>query len=64
VRRDTPTPTLSHRHRFPGELISHCVGLYYRFLLSDRDVEALLAERGVVVSDQTIRQGCRKFGPA
>ncbi len=54
--------TLSKRHRFPGELISHAVWLYYRFLLSYRDVEELLAERGVAVSYETIRRWCRKFG--
>src|ERR687885_1916529 len=50
------------RHRFPGELISHAVWLYYRFLLSYRDVEELLAERGIAVSYETIRRGCRRFG--
>ena len=49
-------------HRFPGELISHAVWLYYRFLLSYRDVEELLAERGIAVSYETIRRWCRKFG--
>jgi putative transposase len=52
------------RHRFPGEVISHAVWLYYRFLLSHRDVEELLAERGIAVSYETIRRWCRKFGPA
>ena len=41
-----PSP-LYKRHRFPGEIISHAVWLYYRFLLSYRDVEELLAERGI-----------------
>ena len=54
--------TLSKRHRFPGELISHAVWLYYRFLLSYRDVEELLAEHEVTVSYETIRRWCRKFG--
>ena len=54
---------LYKRHRFPGEIISHAVWLYYRFLLSYRDVEELLAERGIVVTYETIRQWCRKFGP-
>ena len=40
-------PALYKRHRFPGELISHAVWLYYRFRLSYRDVEELLAERGI-----------------
>ncbi len=54
--------SLYKRHRFPGELISHAVWLYYRFLLSYRDVEELLAERGIAVSDETVRRWCRKFG--
>src|SRR5262249_29928118 len=49
-------------HRFPGELISHAVWLSYRFLLSYRDVEEVLAQRGVTVSYETIRRWCRKFG--
>jgi putative transposase len=55
---------LYKRHRFPGEIISHAVWLYYRFLLSYRDVEELLAERGIAVSYETIRRWCRKFGQA
>jgi transposase-like protein len=39
-----------HRHRFPAEIISHCVWLYFRFPLSFRDVEELLAMRGVTLS--------------
>ncbi len=50
-------------HRFPHEIISHAVWLYHRFCLSFRDIEDLLAERGVVVSYETIRQWCLKFGP-
>ncbi len=50
------------RHRFPPEIISHSVWLYHRFSLSFRDVEDLLAMRGIVVSYETIRQWCRKFG--
>jgi len=52
-----------HRHRFPPEIISHAVWLYYRFCLSFRDVEDLLAERGVIVSYEAIRSWCAKFGP-
>ena len=52
------------RHRFPPAIISHAVGLYFRFALSYRDVEELLAERGVLVSYETIRRWCRKFGQA
>src|ERR671928_383487 len=48
--------------RFPPEIISHAVWLYFRFSLSFRDVEELLAQRGVVVSYETVRQWCLKFG--
>ncbi len=50
-------------YRFPREIISHSVWLYHRFSLSFRDVEELLAKRGITVSYETIRQWCRKFGP-
>jgi len=50
------------RHRFPPDIISHAVWLYHRFCLSFRDVEDLLAQRGIIVSYETIRQWCRKFG--
>ncbi len=50
------------RHRFPAEIISHAVWLYHRYCLSFRDVEDLLAERGIIVSYETIRQWCEKFG--
>jgi putative transposase len=53
---------LYRRHRFPGEIISHCIWLYYRFSLSYRDIEELMAQRGVRVSYETIRQWCLKFG--
>lgn len=49
-------------HRFPGEIISHSVWLSYRFSLSDRDVEAMLVARGIVVTYEAIRQWCLKFG--
>ena len=52
-----------HGYRFPPEIISHGVWLYHRFCLSFRDVEELLAKRGILVSYETIRQWCRKFGP-
>jgi putative transposase len=52
-----------HRYRFPPEIISHAVWLYHRFCLSFRDVEDLLAERGVIVSYEAIRSWCAKFGP-
>jgi putative transposase len=50
-------------YRFPPEIISHAVWLYHRFSLSHRDVEELLAERGIQVSYEAIRLWCRKFGP-
>ncbi len=49
-------------HRFPHQIISHAVWLYFRFSLSYRDVEELLAERGIVVLNETLRQWCLKFG--
>jgi putative transposase len=57
--RRAPDP--HYRHRYPAELIAHAVWLYHSFPLSFRDVELLLAERGVVVSYETIRRWCRKF---
>src|SRR3712207_1070007 len=54
--------SLYRRHRFSGEIISHCVWLYYRFSLSYRDIEEMMAQRGVRVSYETIRQWCLKFG--
>ena len=50
------------RHRFPPEIISYAVWLYYRFNLSHRDIEDLLAERGITVSYETIRLWRIKFG--
>ncbi len=49
-------------HRFPREVVTYAVWLYYRFGLGLRDVEDLLAERGVIVSYETIRHWSRKFG--
>ena len=51
------------RHRFPPDIISYAVWLYYRFNLSHRDIEDLLAERGITVSYEAIRLWCIKFGP-
>ncbi|MDI9918195.1 IS6 family transposase [Rhodococcus sp. IEGM 1379] len=51
-------------HRYPVEIINHCVWLYFRFPLSFREVEELMLERGVVVSYETIRRWCAKFGQA
>ena len=50
------------RHRFPPDIISYAVWLYYRFNLSHRDIEDLLAERGIAVSREAIRLWCIKFG--
>jgi len=51
-----------HRHRFSAEIISHCVWLYFRFALSFRDVEEMLAMRGVALTYETVREWCLKFG--
>src|SRR3712207_1013904 len=49
-------------HRFPPEVISHAIWLYFRFPLSLRMVEEMLAARGIIVSHETVRQWARKFG--
>jgi putative transposase len=59
----TQTPDY-HGYRFPPEIISYAVWLYHRFCLSFRDVEELLAYRGVTVSYETVRRWCLKFGPS
>jgi putative transposase len=51
------------RHRFPPDVIRHAVWLYLRFTLSYRDVEDLLAERGLIVSNESIRRWVLTFGP-
>ncbi len=51
------------RHRFPPDVIRHAVWLYLRFTLSYRYVEDLLAERGLTVSNESIRRWVLKFGP-
>ena len=56
------TKTLYKRHRFPPEIIQYAVWLYHRFNLSQRDIEDLLAERNIVVSYESIRLWCNKFG--
>jgi putative transposase len=58
----TPSPNHYKHHRFPAEIISHGVWLYFRFCLSYRDVEELLFARGIIVTYEAIRQWCRKFG--
>jgi len=54
---------LYKRHRFPSEIIQYAVWLYHRFNMSHRDIEDLLAERGIEVSYESIRLWCNKFGP-
>jgi putative transposase len=49
-------------YRYPPQIISHAVWLYHRFALSFRDIEELLAARGITVSYQTVRNWCDKFG--
>ena len=51
-----------YRHRFPSEIIGYAVWLYHVFSLSLRDVELILAERGVCVTHESVRGWCRKFG--
>ena len=58
------SPISFSRHRFPPAVIRHAVWLYFRFTLSFRDVEELLAERGIEVSYETVRRWVLKFGPA
>jgi putative transposase len=58
----TISESLYHRHRFPSEIISHCVWLYFRFSLSFRDVEELMSSRGVSLTYETVREWCLKFG--
>jgi putative transposase len=55
--------SLYKRNRFPPEIIQHAVWLYHRFNLSTHDIEELLVERGIVVSYESIRLWCIKFGP-
>lgn len=55
-------PSHYRRHRFPAEIISHCVLLYFRFPVSFRDVEEIMAVRGVKLTYETVRHWCRKFG--
>jgi putative transposase len=55
--------SLYKRHRFQPEIIRHVVWLYHRFNLSSRDIEDLVAERGIAISYESIRRWCIKFGP-
>jgi len=50
------------RYRFPPEIIQYAVWLYFRFNLSHRDIEDLLAQRGIIVTDESIRLWCNKLG--
>jgi hypothetical protein len=59
---NTPSSNRYKNHRFPVEIISYAVWLYFRFCLSYRDVEELLFARGIIVTYETIRQWCRTFG--
>ena len=54
--------TLYKRYRFPSDIIQYAVWLYHRFNLSHRDIEDLLAEKGIVVTHESIRLWCNKFG--
>jgi len=56
------TPDLYRRHRFPAEVISHCVWLYFRFCPSCQDVEAPMAERGAMLTCEAVRYWRRKCG--
>jgi putative transposase len=58
----TPERTTYPGYRFPAEIIHHAVWLYHVFSLSLRDVELILAERGVMVAHESIRRWCLKFG--
>ena len=59
----TRSANLCKRHRFPPAIIQYAVWLYHRFRLSHRDIEDLLAERGIEVSYESVRLWCNKFGP-
>jgi putative transposase len=56
-------PLCYRRHRFPPEIIQRAIWLYLRFTLNYRDVEELLAERGLDISYETVRRWVLKFGP-
>ncbi len=61
MKKETRIPSYK-RHRFPPAIIAHAVWWYFRFARSYRDVKELLAERGVILTYETIRQWCRTFG--
>src|SRR3954462_2195882 len=58
----TPASSSYAGHRFPAEIISHAVWLYFRFPLSLRMVGEMLAARGIIVSHEAVRQWAHKFG--
>ncbi|MGW2183776.1 IS6 family transposase [Streptomyces sp. NPDC001732] len=58
------TPPSYKGHRYPVEIITHCAWLYFRFPPPFREVEELMLERGVLVSHETVRRWCAKFGQA
>ena len=60
----TPHAPSYHGYQFPPDIIAHAVWLYFRFSLSFRDVEDLLAQRSITVTYETIRRWCRTFGRA
>jgi putative transposase len=59
-----PASSLYTCHRFPAEIIGHWVWLYFRFCLSYRDVEALMADGGVILTYEAVRDWCRTLGQA
>ena len=61
---DNNKSALYQRHRFPAEIISHCVWLYFRFCLSFRDIEEMMSRRGIQLSYESIRWWCLKFWQA
>ncbi len=61
MKTNIPAPQYKG-YRFLPEMISHCVWLYFRFSRSYRDIEELLAERGIVLTYETVRQWCLKLG--
>jgi putative transposase len=63
MKQQPATPTYT-RHRFPPAIIAYGAWLSFRFARSYRDVEELLAERGVIVTYETIRRWCQKSGQA
>lgn len=57
------SPSLSKRSRFPAEIIVHYIWLYFHFSFSFRGIEEIIAERGVVLTYETIRQWCLRIRP-